>query len=406
MKKNQQENVTSPGMVKHQPRLRPRTRWGHYHLQISVTQSWTFEPRDSFTQVESALTCSSRKSGWDRRQELKHTAVGLFQVEPLNLTKLRGSDAQFNATVQGSWKIMTWNVHGLLVLTVGFGGDVTSSSAQYSASFCRVDNSCVEFTIHNVSRSDSGPVVCTVQGDYGSRTAQLHVQESGTVTVIGGNVTAKQDEQVQFQCETSAWFPTPTISWTRNGQTVNSSLINTTSLASGDSFNSTSVLKFQAVTNTTVTCLVTIPTLTNPESSSVHLVVVPKPPDWTVLIAIVVSFSAAALLVLLIIGIIFCYKRRKEKQPNYQDEMSKRVRTQSQLSAGPAGTKQGQVNAGYVIDPQTSAAPSEHNDSGFFQTNGSNPVEISVIGNSNWNENDYNNVDESGFVKHRHVTIV
>uniref|UniRef100_A0A672YHE9 Immunoglobulin superfamily, member 5a n=1 Tax=Sphaeramia orbicularis TaxID=375764 RepID=A0A672YHE9_9TELE len=200
---------------------------------------------------------------------LSVSAVGLFQVEPLNLTKLRGSDAQFNATVQGSWKIMTWNVHGLLVLTVGFGGDVTSSSAQYSASFCRVDNSCVEFTIHNVSRSDSGPVVCTVQGDYGSRTAQLHVQGR----TFNSRPFTEQGLDLHVECETSAWFPTPTISWTRNGQTVNSSLINTTSLASGDSFNSTSVLKFQAVTNTTVTCLVTIPTLTNPESSSVHLVV-------------------------------------------------------------------------------------------------------------------------------------
>lgn len=43
-------------------------------------------------------------------------------------------------------------------------------------------------------------------------------------------------------------------------------------------------------------------------------VIVPKPPDWTVLIAVVVSISGFALLVLLILGIIFCYKRRKEKR--------------------------------------------------------------------------------------------
>ena len=43
------------------------------------------------------------------------------------------------------------------------------------------------------------------------------------------------------------------------------------------------------------------------------LATVPTPPDWTVLIAVVVSFGGAALLVLLILGIIFCYKRRKEK---------------------------------------------------------------------------------------------
>lgn len=39
----------------------------------------------------------------------------------------------------------------------------------------------------------------------------------------------------------------------------------------------------------------------------------PGPPDWTVLVALVVSISGFALLVLLIYGIIFCYKCRKGK---------------------------------------------------------------------------------------------
>lgn len=40
----------------------------------------------------------------------------------------------------------------------------------------------------------------------------------------------------------------------------------------------------------------------------------PTVPDWTVLIAVVVSIGGFALLVLLIIGIVFCYRRRKEKR--------------------------------------------------------------------------------------------
>ncbi|XP_078142542.1 immunoglobulin superfamily member 5 [Centroberyx gerrardi] len=336
---------------------------------------------------------------------------GQFHLEPLNATVLQDSDVRFNATVKGEWQVMTWNVQELLVLTIYATGFTSSSSDQFSAQNCSSDTSCVEFTIHNVTHSDSGPVVCTVQGQYGSRTAHLFVQESGTVDILGGNVTVVQDQQVEFQCATTAWFPEPTVSWTRNGEAVNSSLYNTnTTAAHGDRFNSTSVLRFQAVSNTTVECLATVPALTSPQSSSVHLVVVPKPPDWTVLIAVVVSIGGFALLVLLILGIIFCCKRRKEKERNYQDEM-RRVRTQSQMSGvSPAGQRQGQVNLGYTTDGQTSVTPSEFNDSGFSQTNHSNHSEIPHVVNTqqaaNGYSSAYNGLDGAGVRKHRHVTIV
>ena len=86
-------------------------------------------------------------------------------------------------------------------------------------------------------------------------------------------MTVDQDQQVEFQCVTIAWFPIPTISWTQNSHAVNSSLYNTSSVKDGDYFNSTSVLKFQAVRNTMVECQATVPALTNPQSSSVSLVV-------------------------------------------------------------------------------------------------------------------------------------
>lgn len=102
---------------------------------------------------------------------------GQFQLEPLNTTVLQGSDVQFNATVQGKWMFMTWTVRELLVLTVPATGNVSSISEQFSATFCSgEDTSCVQFTIHNTTRRESGPVICTVQGDYGSKIAQLYVQ--------------------------------------------------------------------------------------------------------------------------------------------------------------------------------------------------------------------------------------
>ncbi|KAI4813648.1 hypothetical protein KUCAC02_002882 [Chaenocephalus aceratus] len=283
-----------------------------------------------------------------------------FQLEPLNATVLHGSAVRFNATVQGAWKIMTWSVGGLLVTTVTDIGDNISISEQFSPRFCSSgDTSCVEFTIQNVTRSEGGAVTCFVQGNYGSKTAQLYVQESGTVNIMGGNVTVAQDEQVELQCVSSKWFPIPTVSWTWNSEAVNSSLYNTTSMADGDFFNCTSVLKFQAVRDTQIECRATVETLASPQSSSVYLEVVPKPTDWTVLIAVVVSIGSFALLVLLIIGIIFCYKRRKEKKTKYEDEMSRRVRTQSQISTV-------QENPGYVPEGQTSVTPTDFTDSGFF----------------------------------------
>uniref|UniRef100_A0A3Q2Y0Z9 Immunoglobulin superfamily, member 5a n=1 Tax=Hippocampus comes TaxID=109280 RepID=A0A3Q2Y0Z9_HIPCM len=236
--------------------------------------------------------------------------MGQFQVEPLESTVLKGSDARFSATVQGMWEVMTWNVRGFLVLTVPRIGNISSSSEQFSASFCSAeDTSCVVFTIHAASRMEAGPVICTVQGDYGSKSAQLHV---GTVQIKEGDRKVTQDEEVDFNCLTSAWFPSPVVTWNLNGGAVDSSLYNSTHVAHGDSFNSSSVLKFKAVKNSTVECLAMLQTLTKPLSSSVHLVVV---------------------------------------------RIIKRLRTQSQLSGlRPPGQKQGQVNAGYVTDGQKSKA--------------------------------------------------
>lgn len=110
---------------------------------------------------------------------LYSAVLGQFQLEPRNLTVLQGSDAQFNATVMGHWKVMTWTVGKKLVLSIPATGNATSSSEQYSARFCSSgDTSCVELTIHNVNRSgtESWPVICSVLGPYGSKTSQLYVQ--------------------------------------------------------------------------------------------------------------------------------------------------------------------------------------------------------------------------------------
>lgn len=319
---------------------------------------------------------------------------GQFEVQPVNLTVLLGAEARFNSTVQRPWSFMTWDVGGIFAVIIQSSGNSTTSSPRFSARLC--SSRCVELTVHNVTRRDAGPVVCSVEGEAG-KTVQLNVQESGSVSISGGGRTVQQGEQVEFQCETVGWFPAATIRWTLNGYDVNSSLVNTTDVASGNGYDSISVFSFQAVRNATVTCLASVPALQTPVSHSVQLVVVPKPTDWTVLIAVVLSFSLFGLVVLLIIGIIFCYRRRKEKQLTYQEEVM-RQRTQSQLSNRPQ--RLGQANPVFTVD----GLPPSQRDSGFFQMNGAayEPENTRPSGL-------YNPAFTSlqlDLPKHRHVTIV
>ncbi|CAL8266889.1 unnamed protein product [Merluccius merluccius] len=229
-----------------------------------------------------------------------------LQLEPLNQAVLLGSNVSFTATVTGPWMIMTWDVEKLLVLTINRDTGALPSAPRYQAQNVSTNvRSAWEFSIVNVSHNDNGPIVCTIQGPTGARTANLSVQERGTVDIVTGNLTVKHGKEAEFRCEASDWFPRPEVSWLLDGVEANASLYNTTSQAQG---TLTSVLRVQAVRDTAVQCRANVSAAT--VSRSVYLVVVP---DWTVLIAVVVSFGGAALLVLLIIGIIFCCRWKKEK---------------------------------------------------------------------------------------------
>uniref|UniRef100_A0A3P9P0F6 Immunoglobulin superfamily, member 5a n=1 Tax=Poecilia reticulata TaxID=8081 RepID=A0A3P9P0F6_POERE len=227
------------------------------------------------------------------------------QLEPLNSTALRDSDVQFIATIQGHWEVTNWGVRGIQVLTIiNSTNSIIPSEDRFSARFCvNTSRSCVEFTVHNVTRADAGEVVCNVQVLQSKTVFAFFLSESGTVSIPGGNVTVKQGGEVELECVTTAWFPAPTISWTQNGQAVNSSLYNTTSTNLTRCKNRALLLLLlkNKTFCGTLTYLIPLPAT------------VPKPPDWTVLIAIVVSFGSCGLLVFLILGIVICYKHRKEK---------------------------------------------------------------------------------------------
>lgn len=106
------------------------------------------------------------------------------QLEPLNSTVLQDSDVKFNAIIQGDWEVISWDVGGIQVLTIINSSDsIIPSVDRFSARFCFNSNrSCVEFTIHNVTRTDAGEVVCDVQGHQPLK-AQLYVQ-GGLNTIL------------------------------------------------------------------------------------------------------------------------------------------------------------------------------------------------------------------------------
>ena len=101
---------------------------------------------------------------------------------------LQGSNVSFKANVTADWTIMTWNVGSLLVLTILRDSGTLPSSPRFVARNISTPGStggAWEFTIVNVHKSDSGPVVCTIQGTIGSKTATLQVQ--GTTTTNNNN---------------------------------------------------------------------------------------------------------------------------------------------------------------------------------------------------------------------------
>ncbi|XP_067289413.1 immunoglobulin superfamily member 5 isoform X1 [Pseudorasbora parva] len=338
------------------------------------------------------------------------------QLQPLNAVVLSGSKARFNCSSTQATSAMTWTVNGLLVITIIEGSGVLNSTERFAVTnFTTPGNYKWELTISNVQRNDAGKVTCQVLGGE-SQVATLSVQERGSVEIIGGNQTKTEGTQTEFQCRAIGWYPEPNMSWSVNG--VGNSC-NKSSVTQGGLFNSSCTLTVTAVKNSSVQCLVTVPALNTPESNTVFLTVEkPVKRDQTVLIAITVAFSAAALLFLIIYGIVFFCKRRKKslillptslsvfwldssksrdkqldpfrrvQESSYQEEV-RRARVQSQNRTPVTQDERGQDNRGYTTDGHDG-----HTDDRVWYTSYSNKHQMPQVSL------------EDGNRKHRHMTIV
>uniref|UniRef100_A0A4W5LP93 Ig-like domain-containing protein n=1 Tax=Hucho hucho TaxID=62062 RepID=A0A4W5LP93_9TELE len=335
---------------------------------------------------------------------------GVPQLEPPNVILLRDSEARFNISLSEAWCSMSWMLKNVLVLTINSDTGVSDHNRRFSVkNSSNADMYCWEFIYRDVWRNDSGDVSCGVQEKL-TKTAQLSVQESGTVRIVGVNITVAQGHQAIFRCEAFGWFSKPTVSWVLDGVVVDKNSYNSSSEALDNLTNTISLLPVLGVNSVQVKCLASVSALTTPLSSSIYLAVEttvsPEPPDWTVLIAVVCSIGGFALLVLLILGIVFCCKRRKEAKSSYEKETG-RTRSQIQMSGGAVGQRQGKDNPAYVIDGQTSVTHSEFNDIGYIQTNYTKHFEIPDLVNGNQATNGHaNTLGGTGVRKHRHVTIV
>ncbi|KAL2095446.1 hypothetical protein ACEWY4_010165 [Coilia grayii] len=273
-------------------------------------------------------------------------AAAQLQLEPRGRAALLGSDASFNCSLKDPWVVMTWLLNRNVVLTISMD-QVFENDARFTAVNYTTRNTFKwEFTVRNVTRNDSGEITCDVQ-NIQSVKALLSVQESGSLSIMDGNVTVRHGDQAVFICVALGWFPEPQVFWSIDGIIANSGSYNTTVETNGTKLDSTSTLKVAATDTAQVQCLAKVAAMKAPKMSSVFLIVdeTNQDPDRTVLIAVTLAFSLAALLVLVIIGVIFYCKRKRAKKSTYQDNVTSRIQSSEES---------GKDNPVYIIDGYTS----------------------------------------------------
>ncbi|XP_076877012.1 immunoglobulin superfamily member 5 isoform X2 [Brachyhypopomus gauderio] len=292
--------------------------------------------------------------------------IAEVQVEPQNATVLQHSEARFNCSVSNpGWAVMIWSLNRVFALTIlETSGVVNSTGHFYARNYSTAGKSRWELIIENVLREDSGQVVCQILGGE-PVTAELSVQESGAVEIVGSNRTVTEGERVVFQCLAAGWFPAPRFSWALNGAPVADDLFNSSSVETGAVVNSSSSLSITASSSMRVECLATVPALGTPRSSCVYLTA----------------------------------ESGYEKEARAQSQRVKNTHT---------GEGQGHDNLGYVTEgPKVRDSNSDFTDSRYWHNSNSfqmpdvvrTPHEASHAASTV-------HVSDSGVRKHRHVTIV
>ena len=95
---------------------------------------------------------------------------------PRERAVLRGSAASYNCSISVPWVVMTWLFDGSVGLTISMEHGVLENTPRFTAvNYTTNENYKWEFTIRNVTRKDSGEIMCAVQNIQSIR-ANLSVQ--------------------------------------------------------------------------------------------------------------------------------------------------------------------------------------------------------------------------------------
>ncbi|XP_062274487.1 immunoglobulin superfamily member 5 isoform X2 [Scomber scombrus] len=287
------------------------------------------------------------------------------KLVPETLTVLQGDEARFTCSISNTkWAAMVWTLNNEVVLTISRKYGILPSqdlnvTAQNASS--SKDDSWV-FILKNTDRQQEGPVACNIQ-DFERKTANLFVQEKGSVKVFGDNKLAFRGHSVLFECRAAGWYPQPTLRWQVTDKKVSEGEYTISSEASGISlFTVSSTLNVTAVKSSRVDCLASVSALPKPLRSSVHLTVVAEVVeeegvDCTVPLAVTASLSAFLLLLLLCICTVLCYRQRRQAKQSQQEAVrfDPSVNVQSSVAAVTGGN----VNLGYSNEGLTDAAHNE-----------------------------------------------
>ncbi|XP_044209033.1 immunoglobulin superfamily member 5-like isoform X1 [Thunnus albacares] len=283
-----------------------------------------------------------------------------IKLSPETLTVLRGDEARFTcSTANTQWAAMVWLLNGTVALTISrLHGVLRSSNLNVTAEEGPTSkgDSWV-FVLRNTERLHQGQVTCDIQ-DIDRKTANLFVQEKGSVKVFGDNKLAFRGQSVLFECQAAGWYPQPTLQWRVDDKKVSQGEYNISSEESEKSlFTVTSNLSVMAAKSSHVNCLASVSALPTPLMSSVHLTVVAEVveegDDCTIPLAVTASLSALLLLLLLCICAVLCYRQRRQAKPSPQETIrfDQSVIGRSSVAEATGGT----VNLGYSSEGPTDA---------------------------------------------------
>lgn len=285
-----------------------------------------------------------------------------MKLSPLSLTVLRGKEANFTCSPSNSkWTVMVWMLNGVAALTISNESGLLPTINPNVTAVKAKDNKSWVFVLKNTERDNQGSVTCDLQG-IDRKSADLFVQEKGSVTISVENKLAFKGQSVLFECRAAGWDPKPSLQWRVNDKMVNEAEYNISSEKSGESlFTVTSNLSVTAAKSSHVDCLASVSALTTPLNSSIRLTVVAEvvqeDDDCIFPVALLSSLSALLLLALLCTCTVLCYRQRRQAKANPQETIRF---DQSVFGRSPvAEATGGKVNLGYFSEGATDAAYSE-----------------------------------------------